>query len=219
MDLVNTLTNVATIANIGMELNMVCVRSTSHGVTNITGQSMLAIATLLATIEELSVSQGLRVSFPHRRRPKIVFGERERVATAQPRSSSHRCCQLRTSDDRSQIDQRENLVLKINSRAVNRRRESAAATVADREQQCGPDRSVAAATSRHRKNKKKGNRRLEKNQISPSSREQQHSVADRRKNSFFSDRAATQQIEREKKKLLPVTTLEKNQAVVTVRSE
>ena len=48
MDLVNTLTNVAIIASTTMELNMVFVRSTNHGVTNITGQNMLAIATHLA---------------------------------------------------------------------------------------------------------------------------------------------------------------------------
>ena len=59
MDLVNTLTNVVIIASITMELNMVYVRSTNHGVTNITGLNMLAIATHLATTNKLLVSHGL----------------------------------------------------------------------------------------------------------------------------------------------------------------
>ncbi|KAM3203181.1 hypothetical protein P3L10_030807 [Capsicum annuum] len=53
MDLVNTLTNVVTIASTFMELNMVFVRSTNHGATNITGQNMLATATHLATTNKL----------------------------------------------------------------------------------------------------------------------------------------------------------------------
>ncbi|KAK6783938.1 hypothetical protein RDI58_017392 [Solanum bulbocastanum] len=59
MDLVNTLTNVVIIASTTMELNMVSVRSTNHGVTTITGQNMLATATHLATTENLSMSHGL----------------------------------------------------------------------------------------------------------------------------------------------------------------
>jgi len=59
MDLVNTLTNVVIIANTTMELNMVFVRSTNHGVTNITGQNMLATATHLVTTKNLLVSHGL----------------------------------------------------------------------------------------------------------------------------------------------------------------
>ncbi|KAG5594331.1 hypothetical protein H5410_035563 [Solanum commersonii] len=62
MDLVNTLTNVVIIASTTMELNMVFVRSTNHGVTNITGQNMLAIATHLVTTKNLSVSHGLALT-------------------------------------------------------------------------------------------------------------------------------------------------------------
>ena len=58
MDLVTTLTNVAIIASTTMELNMVFVRSTNHGVTNITGQNMLATVIHLATTKNLSVSHG-----------------------------------------------------------------------------------------------------------------------------------------------------------------
>jgi len=56
MDLVNTLTNVVIIANTTMELNTVFVRSTNHGVTNITGQNMLATAIHLAITKKLSTS-------------------------------------------------------------------------------------------------------------------------------------------------------------------
>ncbi|WMV36871.1 hypothetical protein MTR67_030256 [Solanum verrucosum] len=42
-----------------MDLNMVYVRGTNHGVTNITGQNMLATATHLATTKNLSVSHDL----------------------------------------------------------------------------------------------------------------------------------------------------------------
>jgi len=59
MDLVNTLTNVVIIANTTMELNMVFVRSTNHGATNITGQNMHVTVTHLATTKKLSVSHGL----------------------------------------------------------------------------------------------------------------------------------------------------------------
>ncbi|KAG5595273.1 hypothetical protein H5410_036505 [Solanum commersonii] len=59
MDLANTLTNVVIIASITMELNMVFVRSTNHGVTNIIGQNMLATVTHLVTTKKLSVSHGL----------------------------------------------------------------------------------------------------------------------------------------------------------------
>ncbi|MCE3216407.1 hypothetical protein HAX54_006359, partial [Datura stramonium] len=159
-----------------------------------------------------------RVSFPHRRRPKIVFGERERVAAAQPRSSSRRYFQLRTSANRSQIDQRENLVLKINSRAVNRRRESAAATVADCEQQCSPDRSAVAASSQRRKKKKKGQPTTGEE---PDLTKQSRAVAQCRrpeKNQFFL-RSSSSAVDRaRKKKLLPVATPEKNQAVIAARS-
>jgi len=50
------LTNVVIIASTTMELNMVFVRSTNHGVTNITGQNMLAIVTHLAITKKLSTS-------------------------------------------------------------------------------------------------------------------------------------------------------------------
>ncbi|KAG5594327.1 hypothetical protein H5410_035559 [Solanum commersonii] len=59
MDLVNTLTNVVITANTTMELNMVFVRSTNHGATNITGQNMHVTVTHLATTKKLSVSHGL----------------------------------------------------------------------------------------------------------------------------------------------------------------
>ncbi|WMV36860.1 hypothetical protein MTR67_030245 [Solanum verrucosum] len=59
MDLVNTLTNVVITANTTMELNMVFVRSTNHGTTNITGQNMHVTVTHLATTKKLSVSHGL----------------------------------------------------------------------------------------------------------------------------------------------------------------
>ncbi|WMV37372.1 hypothetical protein MTR67_030757, partial [Solanum verrucosum] len=72
MDLVNTLrvcleshlalTNVVIIASITMELNMVFVRSTNHGVTNITGQNMFATATHLAITKKLSVSHSLALT-------------------------------------------------------------------------------------------------------------------------------------------------------------
>lgn len=60
MDLVNTLTNVVTIASTFMELNMVFVRSTNHGATNITGQNMLATATHLATTNKLWLFKQIR---------------------------------------------------------------------------------------------------------------------------------------------------------------
>ncbi|WMV36873.1 hypothetical protein MTR67_030258 [Solanum verrucosum] len=62
MGLVNTLTNVVIIASTIMELNMVFVRSTNHGVTNIIGQNMPAIVTHLATTNKLSVSHGLALT-------------------------------------------------------------------------------------------------------------------------------------------------------------
>ncbi|KAG5594333.1 hypothetical protein H5410_035565 [Solanum commersonii] len=62
MGLVNTLTNVVIIANTIMELNMVYVRSTNHGVTNIIGQNMLVIVTHLATTNKLSVSHDLALT-------------------------------------------------------------------------------------------------------------------------------------------------------------
>ncbi|OIT27857.1 hypothetical protein A4A49_22304, partial [Nicotiana attenuata] len=52
MGLATTLTNVATTANTGLELNMVSARSTNGVITNITGQNMLATATLLAINHE-----------------------------------------------------------------------------------------------------------------------------------------------------------------------
>ncbi|WMV36862.1 hypothetical protein MTR67_030247 [Solanum verrucosum] len=50
------------IASTTMELNMVYVRSTNHGVTNITGQNMLATATHLATTKTLPVSHGMALT-------------------------------------------------------------------------------------------------------------------------------------------------------------
>ncbi|KAH0655316.1 hypothetical protein KY285_030198 [Solanum tuberosum] len=62
MDLANTLTNVVIIASITMELNMVYVRSTNHGITNITGQNMLVTATHLATTKTLPLYHGIALT-------------------------------------------------------------------------------------------------------------------------------------------------------------
>lgn len=51
-----TPTNVANIASTGLEQNMGCVRSTNGVITNITGQNILATATLLAINHEEIVS-------------------------------------------------------------------------------------------------------------------------------------------------------------------
>ncbi|MCE5166650.1 hypothetical protein HAX54_023412, partial [Datura stramonium] len=90
------------------------------------------------------------------------------------------------------------------SRAVNRRRESAAATIADREQQCSPDRSADIATIRRWKKKKRETDDLRRT-ISHTAVASSRTVSPTgEKPVSFSDRAAAQQIEREKKLQKPV---------------